>query len=342
MAQTLLLPLLVGHAAASRSASLGAESRAADVVSAFREEGLPAYITRGRGAAVITGGNSGIGLECVKQLLSSGCKRVVLCSRDVDTGKRALANLDGTVDISKARVQRLDLADLDSICAACHEIKRKEGSVALLLNNAGVLFTPPSITKQGFELQFGTNHIGHHALTRLLLPCMTPDARVVTVSSEAHKFAKFDVSDLMFTRRKYEPFGAYCQSKAANILFAKGLADKLLSAGSSIKSVSLHPGIINTPIWKHGRKRPGGKFATWLLHKFVLDKDVEQGAATSVYAALAPAGALSDGGYLDNCAEAQPTPVCRDADKVLRRQLWDATERMISEVGLKLPSKLLK
>jgi NAD(P)-dependent dehydrogenase (short-subunit alcohol dehydrogenase family) len=335
------LTLLLKHASASRSASLGAKSRAADVVSAFREEGLQVYITDGRGAAVITRGNSGIGLECVKQLLSSGCKRVVLCSRDVEAGKRALASLEGTVDLSRARVQRLDLADLDSICDACREIKRKERSVALLLNNAGVLFTPPSTTKQWYELQFGTNHIGHHALTRLLLPCMTPDARVVTVSSEAPKFARFDVTDLMFTRRKYKPFGAYCQSKAANILFAKGLADELSSAGSSIKSVSLHPGIINTPIWKHGRQRPGGRLFTWLMHRFILDKDVEQGAATSVYAALAPAGALKDGAYLNDCAEAQPNPVCSDEDKALRRQLWDATERMLSEAGLKLPGRLL-
>jgi protochlorophyllide reductase len=336
------LTLLFGYGSASSSASLGAKSRAADVVSAFREEGLPAYITRGQGAAVITGGNSGIGLECVKQLLSAGCKQVVLCSRDVDAGKRALASLDdGTVDISKARVQRLDLADLDSISEACCEIKRKERSVALLLNNAGVLLTPPSTTKQGFELQFGTNHVGHHALTRLLLPCMAPDARVVTVSSRAHRSAQFDITDLMFTRRKYQPFGAYAQSKAANILFAKGLAEKLSSARSSIKSVSLHPGIINTAIWKHVRERPCGRFFTWLLHRFVLDKDVEQGAATSMYAALAPLHALKNGAYLDDCAEAQPTPLCIDEDNALRRQLWDATERMICEAGLKLPGSVL-
>jgi short-subunit dehydrogenase len=163
----LTLALVLRHASASGSTSLGAKSRAADVVAAFREDGLPSYITRGRGAVIVTGGNSGIGLECVKQLLSSGCKRAVLCSRDVAAGQRALASLDGAVDISKARLQRLDLADLALIRAACDEIKRKEGSVALLLNNAGVLSTPPSPTKQGFELQFGTNHIGHHALTRL-------------------------------------------------------------------------------------------------------------------------------------------------------------------------------
>jgi NAD(P)-dependent dehydrogenase (short-subunit alcohol dehydrogenase family) len=98
---------------------------------------------------------------------------------------------------------------------------------------------------------------------------MAADARVVTVSSIAHTIAKFDVSDLMCTRRKYKPFGAYCQSKAANILFAKCLADELSSAGSSIKRVSLHPGIIDTPIWKHGRKSAGGRFTTWLLHRII-------------------------------------------------------------------------
>ena len=121
---------------------------------------------------------------------------------------------------------QVDLADLDSIKEACEQIARTEGRVSLLLNNAGVMATPQLTTKQGFELQVGTNHLGHHALTRLLLPIMDDDGRVVTVASTAHTMGQVDTTDLFFKEgRKYSPWGAYGQSKAANILFAKGLAD---------------------------------------------------------------------------------------------------------------------
>lgn len=335
-AVSLLLPFATG----SGLAALGAKSRAADVVSLYRKLGMPPYITRG-GTAIVTGGNSGIGLESVKQLLSAGCGRVVLCARSVEAGEAALASLKD-VDTSKARVQRLDLADLESIRDACAEIAEKDGTISLLLNNAGVMATPARLTKQGFELQLGTNHIGHHAFTRLLLPHMEPDGRVVTVASTAHTMGNVDVDDLMFTGgRKYSPWGAYGQSKGANILFAKGLADQLIAAGSSIKSVSLHPGVIRTELWRHGRTNLLGKISTWLLHKLIINKDIEQGASTSLYAALAPADTISHGAYLDNCAESEPNTQCSDVDGRLRRALWDETERLIAASGVQLPSSLL-
>lgn len=315
---------------ASLSLPLSAKSTAADVVSAFRSN-PPPYVSRG-GVAIVTGGNSGIGAESAKALLDAGCF-VVLCSRDEQAGSRALAEMGAPS--GRARVQRLDLADLTSVKAACEEIAAKEGRVALLLNNAGVMATPKQQTAQGFELQIGTNHIGHFALTRLLLPMLEDDGRVVTVASTAHTMGGVDTSDLSFRNgRRYTPWGAYGQSKAANILFAKGLADELEAAGSRILSVSLHPGVIGTPLWRHGNS-----VLTWLLHKVILDKDVAQGASTSLYACLADG--IPAGSYLTDCAVAAPNEACEDADGSARRALWELSERLVADAGLVLPESLL-
>ena len=312
---------------------LGPKSTGSDVLAKYRAKGLPAYVIRG-GTAVVTGGNSGLGLQSVAVLLKAGC-RVVLCSREVNAGRAALASLEG-VDLSRARVQQLDLADLNSIAAAHKEIAATERSISLLLNNAGVMACPQQQTKQGFELQIGTNHIGHFALTRLLLPFMEPDGRVVTVASIAHGMGEVDASDLDFARRKYTKWGAYGQSKGANILFAKGLADELLRANSKIVSVSLHPGVIATPLWRHGNF-----LVTWLISKVYCDKDEAQGASTQLYACLAPTEALPAGAYLMDCALAMPNAACADETGKARKALWEETERRIAAAGLALPNTLL-
>ena len=310
--------------------SLSATSTASDVVSRFRPS-LPSYVARG-GVAVVTGGNSGIGAESARALLDVGCF-VVLACRDEAAGERALAEIGAAA--GRARVQKLDLADLDSVSAACREIAQKEGRVSLLLNNAGVMATPQQKTKQGFELQIGTNHLGHFALTRLLLPLIEDDGRVVTVASTAHTMGSVESADLYFVERKYTPWGAYGQSKAANILFAKGLADLLEEAGSNVLSVSLHPGVIRTPLWRHNN---------WLLTKlflrFITDKDVPQGASTSLYACLAEG--IPAGSYLSDCAVATPNEACEDRDGALRKALWAQSEKLVAEAGLALPERLLQ
>ena len=310
--------------------SLSATSTASDVVSWYRPS-LPSYVTRG-GVAVVTGGNSGIGAESARALLDVGCF-VVLACRDEAAGERALAEIGAAA--GRARVQKLDLADLDSVSAACREIAQKEGRVSLLLNNAGVMATPQQKTKQGFELQIGTNHLGHFALTRLLLPLIEDDGRVVTVASTAHTMGSVESADLNFVERKYTPWGAYGQSKAANILFAKGLADLLEEAGSNVLSVSLHPGVIRTPLWRHNN---------WLLTKlflrFITDKDVPQGASTSLYACLAEG--IPAGSYLSDCAVATPNEACEDRDGALRKALWAQSEKLVAEAGLALPERLLQ
>ena len=310
--------------------SLSATSTASDVVSRYRPS-LPSYVARG-GVAVVTGGNSGIGAESARALLDVGCF-VVLACRDAAAGERALAEMGAAA--GRARVQKLDLADLDSVSAACREIAQKEGRVSLLLNNAGIMATPQQKTKQGFELQIGTNHLGHFALTRLLLPLIEDDGRVVTVASTAHTMGSVESADLNFVQRKYTPWGAYGQSKAANILFAKGLADLLEEAGSNVLSVSLHPGVIRTPLWRHNN---------WLLTKlflrFITDKDVPQGASTSLYACLAEG--IPAGSYLSDCAVATPNEACEDRDGALRNALWAQSEKLVAEAGLALPERLLQ
>ena len=323
----LALSLATGASALTLSAK---STTAADVLAAYRPK-LPSYVTRG-GVAVVTGGNSGIGAESARQLINAGCF-VVLCSRDAEAGTRALAEIGA--EAGRARVQQLDLADLNSVRAACDEIAAKEGRVSLLLNNAGVMATPQLQTKQGFELQVGTNHLGHFALTRLLLPLIEDDGRVVTVASTAHAMGSVDTSDLNFAHgRKYSAWGAYGQSKAANILFAKGLADELKDAGSNILSLSLHPGVIGTPLWRHGNR-----VLTWVLHRFILDKTVPQGAATSLYACLAEG--LQPGSYLSDCDVATPNAACEDADRSARKALWALSESLVSEAGLELPQRLV-
>ena len=184
-------------------------------------------------------------------------------------------------------------------------------------------------------MQIGTNHLGHFAFTRLLLPLIEDDGRVVTVASTAHTMGSVDVADLNFRNgRKYSPWGAYGQSKAANILFAKGLADELKAAGSNVLSVSLHPGVIGTPLWRHGNR-----VLTWIIHKFILDKSIPQGASTSVYACLAEG--LPAGSYLSDCGVVSPNAAAEDADGTARKALWDLSETLVAQAGLELPATLL-
>lgn len=294
-----------------------------------------------RGVAVITGANSGIGAASVETLARAGM-RVVLCARDADAAAAVVAHLPAQCR-PRCRVQALDLSDLGSVRAAAEEIGAALGDgerIDVLLNNAGVMATPERrATEQGFELQFGVNHVGHHMLTRLLLGKMSDEGRIVTVASTAHNRGEVDFSDLNFQggARKYTPWGAYGQSKLANILFAKGLSDRLEGEGSRIKSVSLHPGVIITNLWRHTPKwtRP-------IVNLLFADKTVEQGAATNVYCALVEAAAFEGGEYCTDCGVAEPNASGQDADRVLRTQLWTATERLIKEAGYTLPESLLE
>ncbi|WP_213457371.1 oxidoreductase [Rhizomonospora bruguierae] len=219
---------------------------------------------------IVTGGGSGIGRAAAAALAAKGA-RLVLAVRDQDKGRAAAAAMNGEVD-----VRPLNLASLASIRSFAAGI---DGPVGVLINNAGTMTDKLQHTADGFELQFGINHLGHFALTNLLLNRITE--RVVTVSSTAHRSAQIDFDDLQWERRKYQPFGAYGQSKLANLLFTFELQRRLIAAGSPVIASSAHPGwastgfritsgnrlldalaAVSTPVLAHGPE--GGSLPTLL------------------------------------------------------------------------------
>jgi NAD(P)-dependent dehydrogenase (short-subunit alcohol dehydrogenase family) len=193
---------------------------------------------------VITGANSGIGLEAARALAGVGA-RVVLAVRDTAKGRKAAGDIGGATE-----VRELDLASLDSVRAFA---AGWDGPLAVLINNAGVMAVPQATTADGFEMQIGTNHLGHFALTNLLLPTITD--RVVTVSSGLHRSGVIDFDDLNWRRRRYDAWGAYGQSKLANLLFTLELARRLQAAGSSVRANAAHPGYASTNLQGHSSGR---------------------------------------------------------------------------------------
>jgi NAD(P)-dependent dehydrogenase (short-subunit alcohol dehydrogenase family) len=184
---------------------------------------------------IVTGANSGIGLPIARALAEAGA-RVVLAVRDLAKGEAAAESISGDCE-----VRQLDLAELGSVHAFADSW---HGELAVLINNAGVMRTPERRTADGFESQIGTNHLGHFALTNLLLPHVTD--RVVTVASSAHRSGSISLDDLNWQRRKYRPWSAYQQSKLANLLFTLELQRRLTAAGSAVRAIAAHPGYAAT------------------------------------------------------------------------------------------------
>ncbi|MFD9909852.1 oxidoreductase [Streptomyces sp. NPDC059063] len=242
---------------------------------------------RGR-RAVVTGANSGIGYVTARELARSGA-RVVLACRSEDRGRRAAERLVAEVPSADVEFRRLDLGDLASVRAfAEHD---GGGALDLLINNAGVMALPYRRTADGFETQFGVNHLGHFALTGLLLPRLlrTPGARVVTVASMGHMLANLDLLDLNGERR-YRRWIAYARSKTANLLFTHELARRLDAAGSDVVAAAAHPGYAATNLQTAGPKMAGRKVTEAFMavgNRFV-GQSAEAGALPTLYAATAP------------------------------------------------------
>ncbi len=193
--------------------------------------------------AIVTGANTGIGYETARALARKGAK-VILACRDVSKAATAVARIQAEKPTGSVEAQALDLSDLESVRSFAESFAKQNSRLDLLINNAGVMIPPKSQTKQGFELQFGTNHLGHFALTGHLLPLLrkTAGARVVVVSSGAHHMGHIEFDDLQFARRGYKPWAAYSQSKLANLLFAFELQRRLRAAGADIVVTAAHPG----------------------------------------------------------------------------------------------------
>lgn len=272
--------------------------------------------------AVVTGGNSGIGLAAADALARAGA-HVVLAVRDVKRGQAAADGIRGKVE-----VRRLDLADLSSV----REFAATwQGALDLLINNAGIMNIPESVTKDGFETQFGTNHLGHFALTNLLLPHITD--RVVTVSSGAHRMPgariHFDNLNLI---GEYAPMKAYAQSKLANLLFTLELQRRLTAAGSSVRALAAHPGWAATNLQGHDASALRRLLSE--AGNRLIAQDSRAGALPTLYAAirdLPGASYVGPNGFAE--VRGAPTLVGRTAaasDPDTARRLWTVSEELTS------------
>ncbi len=202
--------------------------------------------------AVVTGANAGLGFETAKALASRGAE-VILACRTESKAQAAIEKIQSETPAGKLVFLALDLSDLSSVRAFVAEFSSRYEQLNLLINNAGVMMPPFSKTKDGFELQFGTNHLGHFALTGLLLPMLqaTPGARVVNLSSMGHRQGRMDFDDLNFANKRYSAMSAYCQSKLANLHFTLELDRRLKASSVDVLATASHPGWSATELQRH-------------------------------------------------------------------------------------------
>lgn len=280
--------------------------------------------------AVITGANTGLGYETAAALAAHGA-RVVLAVRNLDKGKDAAARIAAASPHADVVLQELDLTSLESVRAAAEQLKADYERIDLLINNAGVMYTPKQTTKDGFEMQFGTNHLGHFALTGLVLERLlpVPGSRVVTVSSMGHRIlADIHFDDLQW-ERSYNRVAAYGQAKLANLLFTYELQRRLASHGTTI-AVAAHPGGSNTEL---GRYTPAAVRPLVNVFFSVIAQDAAMGALPTLRAATDP-GVLGGQYYgPDGFAETRGYPKLvssssKSHDAERQRRLWAVSEEL--------------
>jgi NAD(P)-dependent dehydrogenase (short-subunit alcohol dehydrogenase family) len=283
--------------------------------------------------AVVTGASSGLGRQTALELGRHGAT-VVMAVRDEAKGASVRSELLAEVPAADLQLRRLDLADLASVRSFAEEFADDHPRLDLLVNNAGVMATPRRTTVDGFELQFGTNHLGHFALTALLLPGLRarPGARVVTVSSGAAQMGRVRFGDLNGERR-YQRWTAYSQSKLANLLFAFELDRRLRAAGLEIVSVAAHPGYAATHLQTVGAEMDGNTVQRQLLElgNRVFAQSDAQGALPQLYAAVAPGvrgGDYYGPGGLFNMrgAPVKVVPPIQAHDTRAAHRLWEVSE----------------
>jgi NAD(P)-dependent dehydrogenase (short-subunit alcohol dehydrogenase family) len=281
--------------------------------------------------AVVTGANSGLGLVTARELARAGAL-VILTARDKSKGQSAHDAITAEVPDAKLEPRVLDLADLASVREFAGAVTTDHPSIDLLVNNAGVMMPPRGETADGFELQFGTNHLGHFALTGLLLDALAKSSapRVVTVSSLEHRPGKLDFDDLQ-SESSYSPRGAYQQSKFANAMFGLELDRRLRAAGSPVISVLAHPGYSDTNLQTTG---PTGLMKSLLaVGNRIFAQGADQGALPQLYAATAPGvegGEFygPDGFQQLRGAPKRVRPVDRATDADDAKRLWQVSEEL--------------
>jgi NAD(P)-dependent dehydrogenase (short-subunit alcohol dehydrogenase family) len=279
---------------------------------------------RGR-TAIVTGANSGIGRATARALAAAGA-HVVLAVRNVDKGRAAADGMPGDTE-----VRPLDLASLASIHSFAAAWR---GSIDLLVNNAGVMVPPLTRTVDGFELQFGTNHLGHFALTNLLLEQVT--GRVVSVSSTGHRMGRIDFDDLNWERRPYRAWRAYGQSKLANLLFTAELQRRLNESGAGVLAMASHPGYAATNLQFHSQSRLQDVLSR--IGNRLFAQSEADGALPTLYACVAdvPGNSFAGpGGFMEQRGAPKLVGRSRAAqDMQVARRLWAASEML---TGVRFP-----
>ena len=279
--------------------------------------------------AVVTGANSGLGLVVARELARKGAL-VVLACRNMEKGRSALTEVAAAATGPAPELEKLDLADLSSVRAFVESFTKTHDGLDLLINNAGVMASPRRHTADGFELHLGTNHLGHFALTNLLLPLMEgrEDARVVTLSSNAHKTVRHIAFDNLNGERRYFRWNAYGQSKLANLMFALELDRRLRARGSTVKSLAAHPGYSSTNL--QSAAAPLVDRMVMKVTNAAVGQSAEMGALPALYAATEPG--LEGGTYVgpDGFAEQRGHPKIVKPNRVARdeqaaRRLWDVS-----------------
>ncbi|XP_032781983.2 retinol dehydrogenase 11 [Daphnia magna] len=277
--------------------------------------------------AVITGGNRGIGWYTVKGLVESGMKVIVGC-RDGPSKDLLLKSVEKAgFPTGSVEWINLDVSSMDSVRSFGQAILDKNVPISLLINNAGIMFTPFMLTKDGFESQFAVNYLGHFLLTHLLMPHLlaagTKDqpARIINLSSTAHAFGWFEINDLQ-AKSHYNKIGAYSQSKSAQIMFTKILDEQLSSENKPVKVYAVHPGFIRSNLYTQ----------TWYT-KFVsltmgfMFKTEEQGAQRVLYFSLSPQVEDLNGEYFENCEVVKPITLVRNRET--QKKLWETSCQLL-------------
>jgi len=322
----IILGLLLGY---TRGGYLGSFLIASSLAAGFRMymQGGQCRSTRrldGK-TVVITGANTGIGKLTALDLSRRGAKVIMLC-RDLKRAEPAALDIRKETK-GEVLVEKMDLASLSSIKSCVDRLNKAEKKIDILINNAGVMMCPLSRTEDGFEMQIGTNHFGHFYLTNLLLPLIKKagsGARIVTVSSIAHRRGDMYWDDINWNNTEYDTLKAYGQSKLANILFTQELAKRL--KGTGISAYSLHPGVIATELGRHMKDTMGVAFATFfkLLQPFI--KTPESGAQTSIFCAVDESVANESGLYYADCKVTDTYPNAkREGDS---ERLWKISEKL--------------
>jgi NAD(P)-dependent dehydrogenase (short-subunit alcohol dehydrogenase family) len=309
------------------AAKFGAETTASEVAEGIDLSGK---------VALITGGSSGLGQETARVLAERGC-HVVLTARDLPKGEAVAAGIRASTGNRDVQVEELELGSLKHVRAFARRFLARHPKLHILVNNAGVMACPPAKTADGFELQFGSNHVGHFLTTCLLAPalCQAAPSRVVSVSSRGHHLSPVVFDDIPFERRPYDKWLAYGQSKTANVLFAVGLEQRLGARG--VHANALHPGGILTELGRHLQSEDLQFLQT--RNRGMKFKSVEAGAATSVFAAVAPELEGRGGLYLEDChvAAVNDAPDALDGVKSYAldprnaERLWEVSETLVGE-----------